>query len=273
MSEALYVGVDVGSSATKCVILDATGTLLGYHVVESGFKYLHAIELVVGRSLIQAEGSKEDIASCVSTGYGRKHVPFSDRVVTEITAHARGTRQWDSSVRTIIDIGGQDTKIIRIDQAGQLLDYRMNAKCAAGTGTFLESIAVKLGITFAELDELAMKSENPTAVNSYCTVFAGTEVIERIKEGQDPEDIAMGLFRSIATRVKEMIPARGGAVGATGGVVEHCRAMVRALEGTLECEVLLGPMPQHAGAYGAALLALESSPSRKDKEVGHASAG
>lgn len=272
MSKRLYVGVDVGSSATKCVILDTTGALLGHDVVASGFKYLDAVERTVTGSLLQAEGTKEDIASCVSTGYGRKHVPFSDRVVTEITAHARGTSEWDANVRTIIDIGGQDTKIIRIDQEGQLLDYRMNAKCAAGTGTFLESIAVKLGMTLTELDELAMKSSNPTMVNSYCTVFAGTEVIERIKEGQAPDDIAMGLFRSIATRVKEMISGRGGSIGATGGVVEHCRAMVSALEEALQSEILLSPMPQHAGAYGAALLALESY-RKKGSEVGHASAG
>ena len=117
-----------------------------------------------------------------------------------------------------------------------------------------------------------MKSSNPTMVNSYCTVFAGTEVIERIKEGQEPADIAMGLFRSIATRVKEMISGRGGAVGATGGVAEHCRAMIGALEEALQCEILLAPMPQHAGAYGAALLALESC-SKKGSEVDHASAG
>ncbi len=272
MSEALYVGVDVGSSATKCVILDSAGSLVGHDVVSSGFKYIDAIERVVSGALDQAGGSREDMAACVSTGYGRKHVPFSSRVVTEITAHARGTRAWDPEVRIIIDIGGQDTKIIRIDGSGQLVDYRMNAKCAAGTGTFLESIAVKLGMVLSDLDALARKSSTPTVVNSYCTVFAGTEVIERIKEGQNPEDIAMGLFRSIATRIKEMIPSRDGSVGATGGVVEHCPAMVVALEESLKCEVRLAPMPQHAGAYGAALLALESC-RETGSEVDHASAG
>ncbi len=269
LRENLFIGIDVGSSATKCVILDNTGTWLGHHVVSSGVNYADAIDTVVSHALLQAEGSKKDIAYCVSTGYGRKHVTFSDRFVTEITAHARGAREWNPSVRNIIDIGGQDTKYIRIDDNGQLIDYRMNAKCAAGTGTFLESIAVKLGMTLSELDELALKSTAPTLVNSYCTVFAGTEVIERIKEGQSPEDIAMGLFHSIASRVKEMIPCSVETVGVTGGVVEHCRALVIALEEALSGAIIEAPMPQHAGAYGAALLALESNPIFESK-VDHA---
>ncbi len=272
MSGALFIGVDVGSSATKCVILDQAGALKGHHVVASGFKYSDAVDTAITQSLLDAKGRKEDIAYCVSTGYGRKHVSCSDRVVTEISTHARGARAWNPAVRTIIDIGGQDTKIICIDDHGQLLDYRMNAKCAAGTGTFLESIAVKLGMTLAALDKLAMQSTDPTVVNSYCTVFAGTEVIERIKAGQAPEDIAMGLFRSIATRIKEMIPGRSGAFGATGGVVQHCQAMILTLEETLGGEILKAPMPQHAGAYGAALLALESH-AKKGSEVDHAPTG
>jgi len=272
LREQLFIGIDVGSSATKCVILDAAGTLLGHHVAASGVNYASAIDTVVSHSLLQTEASKEDIAYSVSTGYGRKHVSFSDRFVTEITAHARGAREWNPRIRNIIDIGGQDTNYIRINEKGQLIDYRMNAKCAAGTGTFLESIAVKLGITLSELDELALKSTSPTTVNSYCTVFAGTEVIERIKEGQSPEDISMGLFRSIASRVKEMIPCSADDVGVTGGVVEHCRAMVMALEESLGSGIIEAPMPQHAGAYGAALLAIESFLSNESR-VNHATAG
>jgi len=162
-------------------------------------------------------------------------------------------------VRNIIDIGGQDTKVIRIDAHGQLADYRMNAKCAAGTGTFLESIALKLGKSLDELDELALRSEAHTVLNSYCTVFAGTEVLECIKAGQRPEDIAMGLFRSIASRLFEMIASHDGPLAATGGVVAHCRAMSRALAEVLETEILLPPLPQHAGAYGAALMARETA--------------
>jgi predicted CoA-substrate-specific enzyme activase len=140
-----------------------------------------------------------------------------------------------------------------------MADYRMNAKCAAGTGTFLESIALKLGVPLSKIDELAMRSDQKTVVNSYCTVFAGTEVIERVKAGQPKEDISMGLFRSIATRVFEMMSSRDGPIGVTGGVVAHCRAMVRALEEVFAIRIVLPPLPQHAGAFGAALLAMESA--------------
>jgi predicted CoA-substrate-specific enzyme activase len=258
MSGPLYVGVDAGSSATKCVVLDAGGEAVGHHVAHSGFNYAATAEQTLTRALAWAGAERDDIARCVSTGYGREHVGVADRQVTEITCHARGASQWYPEARSIIDIGGQDTKIIRLDTRGQMTDYRMNTKCAAGTGTFLESIAVRLGMPMDELDELAMKSGADAVVNSYCTVFAGTEVLERIKAGQPPEDIAMGLFRSIASRVMEMIASRDGAVAATGGVVAHGRAMIRALEEALDTEILLPPMPQHAGAYGAALLAMEA---------------
>ncbi len=259
MSGPLYVGIDAGSSATKCVVLDGARGPIGWHVQPSGFDYAVAAEAVLAHSLAQAGVSRENIACCISTGYGRQRIPFAGRHLTEITCHARGARQWYPQVRNIVDIGGQDTKIIRIDAHGEMADFRMNAKCAAGTGTFLEAIASRLGMTLIEIDELAMRSTATSVVNSYCTVFAGTEVLERIKAGQPREDISMGLFRSIASRVFEMIAAHDGPVAATGGVVAHCRAMVRGLEEVLETRILQPPLPQHAGAYGAALLARESA--------------
>ncbi len=258
MSAPLYVGLDVGSSATKCVVLDADAVLVGHHVVKSGFDYAEAAEMALLRALAQAEGDKGDIRHCVATGYGRERVGIADRCVTEITCHARGAREWYPEVRNIIDIGGQDTKVIRLSEAGRMIDYRMNAKCAAGTGTFLESTAHRLELSLQALDELAMTSTARAVVNSYCTVFAGTEVIERIKDGQPAADIAMGLFRSIATRISEMLSAGNGPVAATGGVAAHCRALTRALEEVLEVAVWLPPMPQYAGAYGAALLAAQT---------------
>ncbi len=265
MTEAkrYFAGVDAGSSATKCVVVDESGTLLGHHVVSSGFDYAEAGEQALLGALDRAGVEREDIAACISTGYGRESIAFAERHLTEITCHARGARAWYPEVRHIIDIGGQDTKIIRLSEKGQMADYRMNAKCAAGTGTFLESIAVKLGMTLKDVDGLAMSSEASTTINSYCTVFAGTEVLERIKAGDAREDIAMGLFRSIASRMREMMAEHDGAVAATGGVVAHCRAMVRALEEVLETKVFLPPRPQHAGAFGAALLAGEGIQKQK----------
>ena len=272
MSASVYVGIDVGSSATKCVVLDAQRSLIGHHVAPSGFDYGEAARRVLAESLAAAGAKQDQVTSCVATGYGRRKVEIADRFVTEITCHARGAREWYPEVRHIIDIGGQDTKVIQINDRGQMADYRMNAKCAAGTGTFLESIAVKVGIDLPELDALAMTSVANTVVNSYCTVFAATEVIERIKEGQPREDIAMGLFRSIASRVREMMTVVDGAVAVTGGVAAHCQAMVRALREGLQSDVLLPPMPQHAGAYGAALLA-QDTPKKETDRTSHATKG
>ena len=267
MNDRLYAGIDAGSSATKCVIIDAGGECLGHHVIPSGFDYATSAEETLTRSLARVGGNRADVSRCVSTGYGRESITFAQRRFTEITCHARGARQWYPQVRNIIDIGGQDTKIIRIDVHGQMTDYRMNAKCAAGTGTFLESIAHRLGMPLGDIDALAMRSTDRTVVNSYCTVFAGTEVLERIKAGQRPEDISMGLFRSIASRALEMIASHDGPVAATGGVVAHSRAMVRALEEVLHASILLPPLPQHAGAYGAALLAMETEPTASPTPV------
>jgi (R)-2-hydroxyacyl-CoA dehydratese activating ATPase len=258
-SGAVYVGIDAGSSATKCAVIDVDGVLIGQHIAPSGFDYAQAADAALAKSLQQCCVSQDQIERCVSTGYGRENVRFAGRHVTEITCHARGARKWLADVQIIIDIGGQDTKIIRLDAHGLTTDFRMNAKCAAGTGTFLESIAVRLGLPLSAVDDLALRSTTRTVVNSYCTVFAGTEVLERIKEGHPREDISMGLFRSIASRVLEMIPCPDGSVGATGGVVAHCRAMTKALEEALGAPVLLPPFPQLAGAYGAALVAMESN--------------
>jgi len=262
MNGSLYVGIDAGSSATKCVVVDIESELLGTGVTPSGFDYGAAAERALSSALEPAGLSRANVEYCVSTGYGRGRVALADRQVTEITCHARGALEWYPDVEHIIDIGGQDTKVIRLDPHGKMADYRMNAKCAAGTGAFLESIALRLGMPLTDIDELAMRSTSASVVNSYCTVFAGTEVLERIKDGQPPQDIAMGLFRSIASRVFEMFPFCGGPVAATGGVVTYCRAMVRALEEVLKRPVLRPPLPQHAGAYGGALLAREFSLSR-----------
>jgi (R)-2-hydroxyacyl-CoA dehydratese activating ATPase len=270
----VYIGIDAGSSATKCVVLDSAGRLIARDAVPSGFDYAEAAQKTLACALAIAGVGASDIAACIATGYGRERVrlpagPRGDpaplpRKITEITCHARGAREWYPQVRHVIDIGGQDTKVIRLCDKGRMADYRMNAKCAAGTGTFLESVAVRMAVPLSDIDEMAMRSTGRLALNSYCTVFTSTEVLERIKDGEPKEDIAMGLFRAIASRVLEMMPSHDGPVAATGGVVTHCRAMVRALEEILKTEVFLPPFPQHAGAYGAALLAMSSQRRTQD---------
>ena len=133
MNCALYVGIDAGSSNTKCVVLDQHGEIAGRHVLSTGFDYTLAATAALRSSLEQAGAVRDDVVRCISTGYGRERVAFSDRSVTEITCHARGARQWNPEVRSIIDIGGQDTKVIWINARGKMADYRMNAKCAAAT--------------------------------------------------------------------------------------------------------------------------------------------
>ncbi len=268
MSGHVYVGIDAGSSATKCIVLrterDSTDDAVGHAVVPSGFDYTRAARQVLKEALAAAGATEPEITACVATGYGRSSVQLPESVqlrrLTEITCHARGAREWYPNVRHVIDIGGQDTKVIRLCDRGRMADYRMNAKCAAGTGTFLESIAVRLGLPLSEIDALAMESVVPLTLNSYCTVFTSTEVLERIKAGDAKEDIAMGMFRAIASRVVEMLSTGGrdGPVAATGGVVTYCSAMRRALEEALEMPIHRPPLPQHAGAYGAALLAREA---------------
>lgn len=266
-NHGFYVGIDAGSSATKCAVIDCHGNLVGSSAVASGFDYKVAAKRSLEAALREAAITWDAVEGAISTGYGREHVEFAGRVLTEITCHARGARQWNPDVRTIVDIGGQDTKVIRINDIGQLVDYRMNAKCAAGTGTFLESIALKLGMSLAALDRLAMESSSETRINSYCTVFAATEVLERIKAGDPAPDIAMGLFRSIASRTFEMMTSPGqGRVAGTGGVVAYCRSMVRALGELLHDEVMLPPAPQFAGAYGAALEAKERGCGTRERE-------
>jgi (R)-2-hydroxyacyl-CoA dehydratese activating ATPase len=271
MNGPVYIGVDTGSSATKCAVVDAQGNLLGRGIAPSGFDYAIAAEVALMEALRDARVFKTQCAGCVATGYGRDRVTWASKRITEITCHARGAHRWYPEVRAIIDIGGQDTKIIRLNARGRTADYRMNAKCAAGTGTFLESIAVRMAVPLAEIDALAMHSTRRLALNSYCTVFTSTEVLERIKDGEPKQDIAMGLFRAIASRVVEMMTSLDGPIAATGGVVTHCQAMVRALEEALQTKLLLPPYPQFAGAFGAAILAIPSEESPPEPTLVHSS--
>jgi len=215
MTGPAYIGIDTGSSATKCVIVDDAGRIVGKGVSASGFDYGIAAEVALAQALHEANLERDRVGACTATGYGRERVPWATRRITEITCHARGAHRWYPRARTIIDIGGQDTKVIRLSARGRTADYRMNAKCAAGTGAFLESIAVRMAVPLAEIDAIAMSSTRRLALNSYCTVFTTTEVLERIKDGEPRQDIAMGLFRAIASRVLEMMNAPDGPVAAT----------------------------------------------------------
>jgi predicted CoA-substrate-specific enzyme activase len=255
--EAVFAGVDVGASRTKVAILDAEKNLIGHAVRKSGTDFTETAQICLESSLTMAGLSKEDIANCISTGYGRKNVPFSRDTKTEIGCHAKGCYHYFPMSMTVIDIGGQDNKVIKLDEHGRRVSFKMNRKCAAGTGAFLEEMSARLDIPLEEMDGLARKSENMVELGSYCTVFSGTEVLEKIRQGKKVEDIIKGLFFSVIKRVLEMDSLTDRVV-MTGGVVANNMDLVQMVEERIKHAVLVPEYPQLTGAVGAALFAMEN---------------
>ncbi len=257
VDERFFAGVDVGAAYIKAVVIDEENAIRGYSVGRSGADLQESITRVFEEAVAKAGISREAVAGITSTGFGRKRVSFSDSSVTEISCHAKGTFHYFPRRITIIDIGGQDTKVIKLDENGKRVGFKMNRKCAAGTGAFLEEIAHRLNIHMDEMNELAKKSSNMIPLASYCTVFASTEILTRIKDGEKVEDMVRSAFESVARRVLEM-DSLDGTVVMTGGVVAHNDMIVRILERYHGGEILMPPYPQLTGAFGAALLAKES---------------
>jgi predicted CoA-substrate-specific enzyme activase len=194
----------------------------------------------------------------VSTGYGRKNVAYRDDTRTEIGCHAKGCYFYFPKAITIIDIGGQDNKIIKLDEAGRRLGFKMNRKCAAGTGAFLEEMSPRLDIPLEDMDRLARQSEDMVKLGSFCTVFSATEVLQNIRQGRKVADIVKGLFFSVIKRVSEMDSLSENVV-MTGGVVAHNPFLVRMMEEIIGRSILVPDYPQLTGAVGAALYAMENS--------------
>jgi predicted CoA-substrate-specific enzyme activase len=252
---AIFVGVDVGASHTKVAIVNSEKELIGHSVRKSGTDFTEAAEICLKAALEMARTTNEHIARCVSTGYGRKNVPFSHETKTEIGCHARGCYHYFPMAMTVIDIGGQDNKVIKVDDKGRRLSFKMNRKCAAGTGAFLEEMSLRLGIPLEEMDGLAEGAKNMVELGSYCTVFSGTEVLEKIRQGKKVPDIVKGLFFSVIKRVLEM-DSLTDRVAMTGGVVAHNPYLVNMVEEITERDILVPEYPQLTGAVGAALFAM-----------------
>jgi (R)-2-hydroxyacyl-CoA dehydratese activating ATPase len=250
-------GIDVGSLTAEVVIMDR-GKVLHYTIRPTGSNSRAAAELAVKETLQAAGLKRTDLKYIVATGYGRVSVDFSDKRITEITCHGRGAFYLNPDVRTIIDIGGQDSKVIRINEKGRVLDFAMNDKCAAGTGRFLEVMAQALEVELEGLADLSDQAQSSVSISSMCTVFAESEVVSLIARGLPREDIARGLHQSIAERTAGLANRVGleEAVMFTGGVARN-GAVVRALSEKLKMSVLIPPEPQITGAIGAALLAEE----------------
>lgn len=253
---SIFVGVDVGASRTKVAVLDTEKRLLGRSVKKSGTDFTQTAEICLNIALKTAHRSPEDIIFCVSTGYGRKNVPFSNDTKTEIGCHAKGCFHYFPIAMTVIDIGGQDNKIIKLDDRGRRLNFKMNRKCAAGTGAFLEEMSLRLDIPLEQMNGLAEASENMVELGSYCTVFSGTEVLEKIRQGKKVPDIVKGLFYSVIKRILEMDSLTERVV-MTGGVVAHNPYLVTMVEEITQREILVPEHPQLTGAVGAALFAME----------------
>lgn len=254
----VYAGVDSGSWNTKAVVIDAAGTVLGTSVVRSGADLTSAAECSYDAALAHAGCARSDITAVWATGFGRHAVTFADGSRTELDCHGRGAAFHVQGPLVVIDIGGQDAKVIRLDAQGLRLSHRMNRKCAAGTGSFLDEIALRLGIETAALDVLALHATEELELSSFCTVFAGTELLMLIRAGRRPADLAMAAYRSLMKRVIAMDVFEGRVV-ATGGVVAHHPTMVALLTESLHTDVIVPPHPQEMGAFGAALAARDGA--------------
>jgi predicted CoA-substrate-specific enzyme activase len=269
----IFAGIDVGTTTTKAAIIDADGKLLGCFVLRSGADLARAAAMAYEGAMVRAGVSPEAVRFVVATGFGRRNVPFAHGTRTEIGCHGCGCYHYFPEPLTVVDVGGQDSKIIKLDAEGRRVDFCMNRKCAAGTGSFLEDIAHKLDLPLAELNGLARGTGKTARIGSYCTVFSATEVLERVRAGERTDDIVRGLFDSVAKRIVEMDTLTGRVI-MTGGVVAHNPIVAELLSERAGVEVEIAPHPQEMGAFGAALCAeamagaqSEQSPDR-DSELG-----
>lgn len=253
-------GVDIGSLTAKTVILDGNRRILAYHIVSEGIVDVEAARASLENALRSSGLTRADIGRIITTGYGRDLVRFGDRSITEISCHARGAYFLFPEVRTLIDIGGQDSKVIALDGGGLVFDFVMNDKCAAGTGRFLEVMARALRVKLEEMGDLALQSCHPAHVSSMCTVFAESEIISLAAGGCPKVDIIAGVHESVGRRMVSMVKRAGlrQRVIMAGGVAKN-KGVVRVLERLFDTPILVPPEPQIVGALGAALFALEDT--------------
>ena len=251
-------GVDVGSTQTKAVVIDDTGRIVGRALTDTGANVILAAERAFAEALASAGLREEEVEYVVGTGYGRYKVTFGNAQVTEISCHGRGAVQMFPATRTVIDMGGQDTKAIRVSAGGEILDFCMNDKCAAGTGRFLGAASAALEIPLEQLGTVALRGERPVKISTTCTVFAESEVLSWLGKGKRIEDILLGVHQSIAIRSGALLRRVGveEEVTFTGGVARNV-AMIQALERRLALRVNVSEESHFMGALGAALFALD----------------
>jgi predicted CoA-substrate-specific enzyme activase len=255
----ICAGIDAGSRSTKVVLFDSEQSkILSSAIADQGVQQERLANNLLERACQSVPLDRTAIGGIVATGYGRNAVRFADTSITEITCHARGVHHLCPQARTIIEIGGQDSKCIMLEDGGRVRDFSMNDRCAAGSGRFLELVAARLGVDLAALGDLSRESRKAALISSMCAVFAETEIIGLLAEGIPASDIAAGVQNAIAMRVAALVGRTiASPVYFTGGVALQM-GMVRALETALSCEVRVPPLPQYTGALGAAILASSS---------------
>lgn len=248
-------GIDIGSLTTEVVLLEK-GIWRSGIILPTGANSRAAAEKALEQALEESGIDRNELQFVVATGYGRVSVPFADRKITEITCHGHGAFTLDPGVRTVIDIGGQDSKVIRLNQEGRVLDFVMNDKCAAGTGRFLEVMAGALEVRLDNIQELVAGVKEAVSISSMCTVFAESEVVSLIAEGHPRQEIVKGIVASVAERTAGMANRIGveAKLMMTGGVALN-DAVVEELQRVLGMKITVPANPQLVGALGAAKLA------------------
>jgi predicted CoA-substrate-specific enzyme activase len=251
-----FAGIDVGSLSTEAVILDERQEIVCYSIIETGANSTQAAGKALEIALAQADLRRSCLKRIVATGYGRVSVPFADRRITEISCHGLGAYTLFPDTGMVIDIGGQDSKVIKVGSGGRVIDFAMNDKCAAGTGRFLEVMAAKLQVPLNEMGDLSISTKSEVPISSVCTVFAESEVVSLVARNHPKEEIVRGLHRAIVNRVWSMAKALGiqPEVSMTGGVAKN-RGVVAFMEEKLGGPIHIYREPQIVGALGAALYA------------------
>ena len=255
---AYAAGVDVGSTQTKAVVINETREIVGRALTDTGANVMRAAQTAFTEALANGNIEEEEVEFVVGTGYGRYKVTFGNTQVTELSCHGRGAVHMFPGTRTVLDMGGQDTKAIRVHPSGEIVDFCMNDKCAAGTGRFLGAAAVALDLPLAELGPTALRGERAVKISTTCTVFAESEVLSWLGKGKKTEDILLGVHESIAARSIGLLRRVGveEQVTFTGGVTKN-QAMVATLNKRLGLRVNTGEEAHFMGALGAALFALD----------------
>ena len=253
-----YIGIDIGSTCAKTVVLNEKKEFIQEFVQPTGWSSVDTAEEIRQKLEFAGINLSNESSHCVATGYGRISVPYADKAVTEITCHARGAHFLNPEVRTVIDIGGQDSKVIRLDENGAVANFVMNDKCAAGTGRFLEMMARTMEMDLDQMSEAGLTYKEDITISSMCTVFVESEVVSLIAQNKETDDIVHGLNKAVASKTAALAKRVGGEERymMTGGVSKN-KGLVKTLEEKLGTTLVISDKAQLCGALGAALFAMD----------------